>query len=68
MRRCRGKYFNSSTWTWDDFPIGKFHCWGSEYKSCLDKMVDFTVGIVELKDGTVVTVLPNNLIFLDGVW
>lgn len=63
MRRCKGKYCKDGNMI--DFRVGKFHTWGLGNE---DNTGSYTVGIVELKDGTIITVLPENLIFTDGTW
>lgn len=69
MRRCKGRFYNYTTNTWEMFSLGKFHCWGINYKETRQgNMVMFSIGIVELKDGTTVKVLPEDLIFIDGIW
>lgn len=69
MRRCKGEYYNTTTNTVEKFSVGKFHCWGISYKeSRQGNIVMFSIGIIELKDGTIVKVPPEDLIFIDGIW
>lgn len=66
MRRCKGKYFKDSKWYC--FKVGKFHQWTTDYEFFNDNVVEYTVGLVELKDGNIIKVLPENITFLDGIW
>lgn len=52
---------------WDDDFIhpGKFHCWGANYEEFESGAGNFSVGIVELPDGTIAEVLPSNIKFVD---
>lgn len=62
MRRCKGKYYKDGNMI--DFRVGKFHTWGLGNTD----NGSYTVGIVELKDGTIITVSPEDLIFTDSIW
>jgi hypothetical protein len=49
----------------DDFTHeGIFHKWGSEVEDTGEQIASFTVAIVELPDGTVQTILPQNIKFV----
>lgn len=54
-------------YNWVDMPDGEgwLHCWGSETDNGEHGAVPFTVAIVERDDGSVVTVLPERVRFLD---
>jgi len=48
--------------------LGVFHQWGSEVKEDWnDPDVQFSVGIVELKDGSIKTIHPEMIKFLEPV-
>jgi len=47
--------------------IGLFHTWASDYDECDENFGNFTVGIIELPDGTVTTVRPENIRFMDAL-
>lgn len=64
FRKCHIKYYKfiegeKNHWYEEE---GKFHQWGQEL---CDESVAYTVGIVELADGSIVTVNPRNIKFLD---
>lgn len=58
MRRCKGQYmkFNQSQRAHEVAPFeeGVFHQWGSDCEEYENGAASFTVGIVELPDGTVI--------------
>ncbi len=64
-RRCSGKYFVREQRGFIEFKLGYFHKWGI-YSEELDVgALNYTIGIVELEDGRVVTVMPENIKFID---
>jgi hypothetical protein len=66
MRKCHVKYFDSQTKQYAEAD-GVFHQWGSESVEDRDgNMVD-TVAIVEILNGVVVTAIPRNIKFIDGL-
>lgn len=44
---------------------GKFHQWGTEIEEDNNGFVSRSIAIVELPDGTIESVLPNHVKFLD---
>lgn len=46
--------------------IGEFHTWGYSFEEFPDCTVQVSVGIVEFTDGTVKTVSPESIKFIDG--
>lgn len=44
---------------------GKFHQWGLESVETNESTTNYSVGIVEMPDGTVQTITPNNIKFVD---
>ena len=50
-----------------NFPsAGLFHQWANEFHQSRDGIVNFTFAIVEMTDGTIEQVQPNNMKFVDG--
>jgi hypothetical protein len=53
------------TGIWSDFiHKGIFHQWANAYEEFETGAGNYTVGLVEVKDGTIESVLPNNLKFI----
>lgn len=46
--------------------FGRFHGWGTDYEEFESGHGNYTVAIVELKDGTIELVKPSNVKFLRG--
>ena len=44
---------------------GTFHRWGVEYSEFNNGTVSYTVGLIELEDGTIISVAPENIKFED---
>lgn len=63
-RRCCGKYFVRER-GFIEFELGYFHEWGVDGEEMDVGALNYTIGIVELKDGRVVTVMPEKLKFID---
>lgn len=49
-----------------DLREGRFHQWGSEYEEFESGPGNYTVAVIEFADGTIGTVMPENIRFLDG--
>jgi hypothetical protein len=45
--------------------IGNFHSWGLSMEETQEQIASYTIAIVEMQDGSVYEVLPNNLIFIN---
>lgn len=62
-----GKVCKEGTGCWEDgFPnTGIFHQWASSWEGSSDRPGEYTVGLVELPDGSIVEVSPTDLIFVD---
>lgn len=43
---------------------GEFHQWGLTYEECGENAGNYTVALIELEDGTIKEVLPNNIQFI----
>ena len=63
-RRCSGKYFVREH-GFIEFELGYFHTWGIDSEELDVGVLSYTVGIVELSNGKVVTVMPQNIKFID---
>lgn len=63
-RRCSGKYFVREV-GFIEFKLGYFHKWGVDSEELDVGALNYTVGIVELADGNVVAVMPENIKFID---
>ncbi len=50
----------------EDATEGKFHGWGVEYEEFENGPGNYSVAIVEMADGTVQTLMPWAIRFLDG--
>jgi len=50
----------------EDAAEGKFHGWGVEYEEFENGPGNYTVAIVEMPDGSVQTLVPFLVRFLDG--
>jgi len=62
MRYVTAKVWNQEKRQYDDVS-GIFHCWGQDYEEFQSGPGNYTVAIIELKDGRVVKVIPNDVIF-----
>jgi len=58
MRKCKGKYYDNGKWL--DFIDADFHCWGNILNDGTE-----TYALVEIKNGSIVIVRPENLFFID---
>ena len=63
-RRCSGKYFVREC-RFIEFKLGYFHKWGVDSEELDVGALNYTIGIVELPNGKVVTVMPENIMFID---
>lgn len=61
-RYCRGKYYKDGKF--HDFQYGRFHKWGSNYEEFENGGCNYSVAIVELQDGTIVTPMAEDICFL----
>lgn len=63
-RKCSGKYFVRER-GFIEFSLGYFHEWGIDSEEVEGGVLNYTIGIVELKNGKIVTVMPENIKFID---
>ena len=52
--------------TTDHIGEGLFHCWGSAYEEFESGPGNYTVAIVEMADGSILTPIPSDVVFLDN--
>lgn len=43
---------------------GVFHSWGVNYEESTEGFGNYTIGLIELPDGTVIEVIPQNIKFI----
>lgn len=69
MRECKGVfgYYNKETRKYEEreFIHGLFHQWGNDYEEFEDNAGNYTVAIVELPNGEIITPFPRNIVFTD---
>lgn len=64
MRTCKGRYWqNGQPGHYEEFENGVFHQWGSDYEEFESGAGNYSVAIVELPDGKVVTPNANDIQF-----
>ena len=63
-RRCNGKYFVREH-GFIEFNLDYFHKWVIDSEELDVGALNYTIGIVELPNGKVVTVMPENIRFID---
>lgn len=55
----------TNCWESDFIHEGLFHQWASMYEESSKGFGNYTVGLIELEDGTMEQVLPSNIKFVD---
>ncbi len=60
-RTCKGRYFKDGEW--HNFENGLFHQWGNDFIEFETGPCNYTLAIVELEDGKVITTGPENIQF-----
>ncbi len=69
MRKCKGRYMEydkqERRYREREFQEGVFHQWGNAYEEFEDGPGNYTVAIVELPDGKVVTPEAKDIQFID---
>ncbi len=64
-RMCKGKYpVSGKPGCFEEFKIGQFHQWGSNYEEFENGAGNYSVAIVELPDGKVVMPMANDIQFI----
>ncbi len=65
FRKVKARVWFSNKKEWEVI-VGKFHQWGASYEEFRDSPVgNFTLAIIELEDGSIVTALPSDVRFID---
>lgn len=49
----------------EEVGIGEFHCWGCNCEESESNFGNYTIAIVEMLDGSILTPLPENIKFLN---
>lgn len=55
----------TNTWEPDYINDGLFHQWASSMEEGAENFGNYTIGIIELSDGTITEVLPQNIKFIN---
>lgn len=64
-RMCKGKYpVSGKPGCFEEFKIGQFHQWGSNYEEFENGAGNYSVAIVELPDGKVIMPNANDIQFI----
>lgn len=63
MRKCKGRYYKKGEWI--EFSLGYFHQWGCDYEEYESGAGNYSIAIVELPNGNVISVVPSELQFID---
>ena len=61
----RERKFVDGKWVITEPSEGMFHQWGSEYEEFENGPGNYTVGIVETPDGKIITVIPEDMRFIN---
>ena len=69
LRRCKGKtnVYQDGKWHTEEFELGYFHQWGINYEEFENGPGNYSVAIIELPDGRVVTPIADDIVFLDKI-
>ena len=67
MRKCKGKLLVCKNGKYEEekFVFGFFHEWGVNYEEFESGAGNYSVAIVELPDGKIITPLAEDIQFLD---
>jgi hypothetical protein len=63
MRPCKGTYYENKEW--HEFEYGLFHQWVVGYIELEAGLANYACALVEMENGKIKEVLPNNLQFID---
>lgn len=69
MRKCKGKVniYTNGMQQEQTFDLGYFHEWGCNYEEFEIGAGNYSVAIVELPDGKIITPSPNDIEFIDKI-
>ena len=62
MRQVIANIWNEETKGWDAIS-GFFHCWGYDIAETMESISQFSVAIIEMENGKVMTAKPGNVTF-----
>lgn len=65
MRKCKGRYYKDGKFC--DFELGYFHQWGCNYEEFENGPGNYSIAIVELTNGEIITPTLDDIQFLDTV-
>lgn len=67
LRKCKGRVdvYEDGRWLNVEFGLGYFHQWGTNYTEFNSGPGNYTVAVVELPDGRIVTPMAGNIVFLE---
>ena len=65
LRRCNGQYYKDGLF--HNFKMGYFHQWGCNYEEFESGAGNYSVAIVELPNGEIVTPVPTDIEFIDNI-
>ena len=66
MRKVSVRIYDSPRKQWVEDVLGEFHCWGQGYEEFQSGPGNFTMAIVELPGGRIVTAMPEDVRFTDN--
>lgn len=69
LRKCKGKYniYADGRWQTREFELGYFHQWSVSYEEFETGPGNYSVAIVELPDGQIITPPADYITFLEPV-
>lgn len=65
MRKVIIRFYDCKSTQWIDGVPGEFHCWGGASEELSEGVANYTIGIVELPGGRIVTALPEDVKFAE---
>ena len=65
MRKVIVRIYDGESEKWIDGVPGEFHCWGNAYEEFHEGPGNYTIAIVELPGGRIVTALPKDVKFVE---
>jgi hypothetical protein len=65
MRKVIVRVYDTKSKQWVDGVPGSFHCWGCAYEELRDGIGNYTMAIVELPGGRIITALPEDVQFVE---
>jgi hypothetical protein len=65
MKKVIVKIWDSESRAWVPGVSGSFHCWGQAYEEFYAGLGNYTIAVVELPGGRIVTALPEDVKFIE---